>query len=147
MATHKNGKPKRKTKPAPLTKAQEQPIATKTSEVWVTPELQQAAREFQVSWDSPRWEQLAECELNTVAIKFKNSGDKKHFLELLRNYVAAYQPHLSTGTAQPDGGADDGATVLMRIEYFLPEASSETVQDLVKTRLAAIPLSKPYRYG
>ena len=123
-----------------MTKAQEHPVAARTSEVWVTPELQLAAREFQISWDSPRWEALAECELNTVAIKFKNSEDKKRFLGLLEDYVAAYKSHLSTGTILPEGGATDDAVVQMRIEFFLPEVFSEVVQDLVKTRLAAIPL-------
>jgi hypothetical protein len=107
-------------------------------EVWVTPELQAAAKQFDASWDRSHAEALAELDLQYVALKFNDTSTKQRFLAALKSFADLYQQHLSTAVPQPDGGDQNGVGVVVRVEFFRPDVFSEMVLDLAKTDLHAV---------
>jgi hypothetical protein len=54
--------------------------------------------------------------------------------------VHACKNQLSTGVSPLDPGPDDGVTVSLRIEVFLPSPLSQVAQDLTKTNLSMLPI-------
>ena len=107
-------------------------------EVWVTSELQQAAQQFQNSWDRSQAAMLDESELHFGELKFKDVATKKNFFAALKPFADTYKPHLSSNVVLPDEGEANGVMLAMRIEFFLPDFFSEIVQDVAKTDLTTV---------
>ena len=115
-------------------------LATKavSGEVWVTPELQQAAQNFDKSWGSSHHEALIDQKIQFVELKFKDAATKKKFFAALKPFADCYKLHFSSGVVLPDEGEAKGVIQAVRLEFFRPDIFSEIVQDVAKTDLDSV---------
>jgi hypothetical protein len=120
-------------------KDEEAKLAEAQSQIWVTKELKATARDFFNSWHQTQTEKLAELNIDSVRIKFKDAETVEGFARLLNLFAAFYNGHLSSGVPLP-ASVVGSQNLVMRLELFRPEVFSELIDDLVKTDLDTLPM-------
>ena len=67
------------------------------NQIWITDELKTAGQAFLNSWHTSHTEALADLNIDSLRLKFKDAETKNNFLQALKTFVELHKEHLSTG--------------------------------------------------
>lgn len=114
-------------------------------DIWMTPELKEAAKALQNAWDISHDEQMSELKVHEVSLKFADQTRCAMFYNELVKLAKLVNPNfpstfpLVKPNASESSNSVDGVWLHFWNKYFLPDVFDAMIQDVAGTALSIIP--------
>lgn len=114
-------------------------------DIWMTPELKEAAQALQKAWEISHNEQMTALAIRDVNLKFAGETKRAEFYEALVNLAKLVNPNFPSTYPLTKPSAATASVVLdgfwwnFWYKYFLPDAFDSVMQDTAGTELSTIP--------
>lgn len=119
-------------------------VLERQAEIWMTPELKEAARALQQAWEISHDEQMGALHIQDVNLKFASFEVRATFLKSLENLAKIMNPNFPRTFPLPKPIASqssnlDEVWLNFWYKYFLPDAFDTVMQDVAGTERSTIP--------